>query len=146
MRYVSHLIQHFRLHQWTVLVSSYPTDKDEDQDHAPTASIDSHTDRYCAILRVSPNWMKYTEEVKRDTLVHEMLHLITRDLRLRIEAFRGLLYRRTPSVALMAGMDIDSAEERMVDHLASTLSPHLPQYPGPLAAPIPTVRREKDWS
>lgn len=141
MRYVSFLVQHLNLQEWTVLVSHRPT-APEDGEPPDVAVIHSHDLRYCAVIQVCPSWTRRSPEVKRETLLHEMLHLMTKEL--RIAERRWTMAMEEPFRG-MAFIDISNNEERLVDRLASSLAPHLPQYPGPLTDPMPTVRRESDW-
>lgn len=140
--YVSYLLKEFRLTQWTVMVSGLPTEPEEEGDAAPHASIHTHDDRYCAVLQVHKDWSNYPTAHKTETLVHEMLHLVTRDLRSRMRFWCIVVAGKMGDLTGHMGIDADSAEERLVDHLATVIAPYLAQYPGPLSAPIPTVRRE----
>lgn len=141
LRYVSFLLGHFRLGEWTILLSAVPTMADDER--PDDANIHTYNLRYNAVLQVSPYWERMTDEDKREVLVHEVLHLWSRDLKLRQLEWCAKLSGDLPGYALS---DLSDTEERMVDRMASALAPHLPQYPGPLEDPIPNVRLDQGWS
>jgi hypothetical protein len=142
MCYVSFLLRHFNLQEWTVLLSLVPTVAEEPGERPDMAGVHTNNLRYCAVLQLGPRWAGANEDLRRETLTHEILHLMTREIRLRGTMYAMKLQGRAAGSAMC---DLDDTEERLVDRLASTLAPHLPQYPGPLSTPIPTVRLETDW-
>lgn len=141
MCYVSFLLQRFALTEWMVILLASPT-KGDDGEAAPSGEIHIQDERYCATLALSEQWTKYPMDVRRDVLVHEVLHLVTRPM-LRRATFWS---RSLPKAIRITGFgDMIDEEELLVDRLSGILAPSLPQYPGPLSAPIPNVRREGEW-
>lgn len=141
MCYVSFLLQRFALTEWMVILCSSPTTAD-DGEAPPSAEIRTQDERYCAVLALNERWTKYSTEVRRDVLVHEILHLITRPMLHRATFWS----RHLPKSLRITGFgDMIDEEELLVDRLSGILAPSLPQYPGPLSASIPNVRREGEW-
>lgn len=143
MLYLGYLLGYFHLEEWTVVLSDVPTKADEEGDSPPNAEIHTNDVRYCAVLQLGPNWPHLVDDAKRETLAHEVLHLMTKELRLFTNQW--LMQVKPPDFVGMALNQVGDAEERMVDRLASCLAPYLAQYPGPLTDLPTNVRREKDW-
>ena len=147
MCYVGELLVRMNLTEWTVLLSDTPTKGDGDEP-PPVAEIHMPSERYCATLQLTLRWPTLSDSAKRETLVHEMIHLMTRDMNDRAFMWMTVLDRMSSPSNLSIGhgmSDYSTAEERFVDRMANLLAPFLPQYPGTLTDVVPNVRREQDW-
>jgi hypothetical protein len=120
------------LQPWDVFVAAEATDSEDDD---AVASVHPTEGRRVAGVRIGPGWADQSAEVKRDTLVHELLHLVHRD---QTDIIRcGLAssgYLPQPTFDLL-WETFRLATEVMVDHLTGLLTPHLPEWHTEVAQP-----------
>lgn len=98
---------------WQVLVMEDPADEDD------LASISALDGKYTAQFWLASDWMRRTDDERRETVVHEVLHI----LHFRIN------HVLDDAAALLSERDREQLEKRyqretelMVDHLAKFLS------------------------
>lgn len=108
------------LRHWDVFLAQEPAEKDAN------ASIHPVRGRFVAGLRISVGWFDLDEPTKRNTIVHELLHLVHRD---QTEVIRcGLQdtgYLPGKAFTMMWRM-FELHTEAMVDHLATVLVERVP--------------------
>jgi hypothetical protein len=125
LRWVRYLLVTLRCSQWTVLLETEclaePGPDDEDYVHA---SVHTHSENNIAVLQLGHKWGEVSAGERRHTLVHEMLHLATKDW----DRVGSLWASRVPRQGGVALMQLGEASERTIDHLAFCLAPLLPQY------------------
>lgn len=88
-------------------------------DDRALASIHMVRDRHIAELSLSKEWMERTEEERMNSIVHEVLHLIHRDVDYMVERFESLTHAHEfEGVWSMYRRET----ELMVDYLATFMS------------------------
>jgi hypothetical protein len=111
--FASEVLTALRMPSWQVLVMEEPADED------CVASISTVEGKYTAQLYLASDWMKRTDQDRRETVVHEMLHLLHFRVNHVIEDAELLLREHEAA-------DLDRRYHRetelMVDHLAKFLS------------------------
>jgi hypothetical protein len=98
---------------WQVLVMEEPADED------CVASISTVEGKYTAQLYLASDWMKRTDHDRRETVVHEVLHLLHFRVNHVVEDV-ALLLREHEAAELDRRYHRET--ELMVDHLAKFLS------------------------
>ena len=98
---------------WTILVMEEPSDDD------CVASINWTYGKYTAQLYLCSDWMKRTDQDRRETVVHEVLHLLHFRVNHVIDDAADLM-REHEHDALYVRYRRET--ELMVDHLAKFLS------------------------
>lgn len=75
LRFITLARSHLRLDQWDIILMLEPPDDDDAiMDVTPTEN------HYSTQIRVSKEWPDLPDAVKKDTVVHELIHLLHRDL------------------------------------------------------------------
>lgn len=91
----------------------------EPSDDGALASIHTVTDRHLAEISVHQDWMNRTDDERMNCVVHEVLHLIHRDVDFAVGRFEPLVHAHEFSVV----WDLYRREaELMVDYLAMYMS------------------------
>lgn len=98
---------------WQILVMEDPADDDD------IAAISTVEGKYSAQLWLCTDWMKRTDHDRRETIVHEVLHLLHFRINHVFNDARGLM-RDHEHDALATRYRRET--ELMVDHLAKFLS------------------------
>jgi hypothetical protein len=115
--YVSEIQDALNVANWKVTIARDASDIDS------WADINPHEQNLTAELRVSHDFWRQTPEHQRETLVHEVLHLVTARLDQTVEALEDALGKVIWSVF---ERQFENATERTVDHLAKVIAPFLP--------------------
>lgn len=68
--FASEVLTTLNMPGWRILVMDEPADDDS------VASIDTVYGKYTAQVYLASDWMKRTDQDRRETVVHEMLHLL----------------------------------------------------------------------
>lgn len=147
MQYVDYLLIKFGLGMWTVVISDKPCAPTIEDDPAPAGQMITEDCRYTAILRLCKEWPDLACLVKQNVLVHEVLHLVTREMRSTNYGQASFLLP-DPKVSGFFLNRFEEAEERLVDHLTGILSPMLPPFPLPadhVNEREARVYQEGDW-
>jgi hypothetical protein len=101
-------------------------------DEEVQAHIEAERQRWTCHLYLSKEWMDWCDEHKTYILLHELLHIMQRDLDVLIEDFW-----QSPRVSSDDYVAYDKRYHRLVeqfvDRIASVLLGHVTTYPGPLA-------------
>lgn len=103
------------LPSWRIGVLEEPADGDA------LASISTVPGRWIAEVKLSDQWMKLSSDERRDTIVHEVCHLLHVGVNHVIEDAQSLMHDHEWD-ALNASYH--RATEYMVDHLAGFLDAH----------------------
>lgn len=98
---------------WQILISEEPTDEDD------IAAISPMDTKYTAVLYLASDWMKRSEEERRETIVHEVLHLLHFRVNHVFEDARNLMHDYEHDALQLR---YTRETELMVDHLAKFLS------------------------
>lgn len=111
------------LRHWDVFLAAAPAEKDVNASVHPTVG------RFVAGIHVAKDWLELDEAERRNSIVHELLHLVHRD---QTEVIRcGLQdagYLPDKAFTMMWRM-FELHTEAMVDHLAGVLAPSMPPAP-----------------
>lgn len=99
------------LDQWDVFLSLSSADL------STNASVHPVYGRRVVPVSVNPNWWSYTPDVQRNTLVHELLHVV--------HNAQTEVIRTSPSSVWM-WRTFERETELMVDHLAGVLDKYMP--------------------
>lgn len=67
--YLTTVRDRLRLNQWDITLMAKPAPKD------CHAAVQPQTNHHIAQMRLSREWMEMSEEQKKNTLIHEMIHL-----------------------------------------------------------------------
>ena len=120
--YVADLQIALNVANWKVTITR------EASDVEAWADINPHEQNATAELRVSHDFWRQTPDLQRETLVHEIIHLITARLDQTVEALADAMGK-----VLWAVFEPQfvNATERAVDHLAKVIAPTfpLPSFP-----------------
>lgn len=100
---------------WQILVMEVPVPDDEEA----WAMIDTVEGKYTAQLSLCSEWMKLDDRQRRETVVHEVLHLLHFRVNHVIDDARDLMHDHEHD-ALQKRYNRET--ELMVDHLAKFLS------------------------
>lgn len=121
-RYVAILQPLLRLHQWTIEVQfQYPNSE------SAIAESDVVRGRWLGTIRFNDVHFQHPPEEQRNTVVHELLHIVTcNERRVVWEAYECEVPGEKKSVAWKA---YDFEQEMVMDHLAAVLAPFLPLPP-----------------
>lgn len=121
--YIWDIRDRLNLHHWDTFLA------DEAAEKGTNASVHPVPGRFVAGIHVASNWLDLEESERRNTIVHELLHLVHRD---QTEVIRcGLQdagYLPNKAFTMMWRM-FELHTEAMVDHLASVLAPTMPPAP-----------------
>lgn len=109
--YIDQLKHLLGLSQWDVFLSATPSD--------PTTNASMHPvyGRHVCPVSVNRNWWTYTPEVQRNTIVHELLHIVHN---------RQTEVIRTAPSSMWQWRTFERETELMVDHLAGVLDQYMP--------------------
>lgn len=114
-----------RLSQWDILLmQEQPDDEDVILDMTP---VDNH---FTVQVRISRHWASQPVLVKQDTVVHELIHCMHRDV---TDIWFQMTHGNTAVSVDVNGLVQNAwrmAIERMVSHLARLISPTVPAWPG----------------
>lgn len=94
-------------------------DWDEQADEGNDGQVWRPTDYFRATILVGENWSKMTDAEQEQTVLHELLHLLLRDLRETFKRFDGQVHRDTYNALDETWMH---GEEGLVDRLAWSLT------------------------
>lgn len=143
LRYLSYLHAELQLGPWQIILSPEHTPDGEDDSKA-MASVDIADGRWIALVRLSAHWPLYNDRERTDSLLHEMLHLLTHEL---YQTARMWAMHMKP-VAVDAGlalMQLDQEEELLVDRLTALIGAGLKPYGTAPSATIANVRAQDGW-
>lgn len=109
--YIVQLARIMGLAQWDIYLSATPS--------APDANASVHPvyGRRIVPISVNSDWWTYSPQVQRNTIVHELLHVIHND--------QTEVIRTSPTSTWM-WRTFERETELMVDHLAGLLDEHMP--------------------
>lgn len=111
--YATSVLKTLGMAQWVVLIMQEPCDEEAQ------ATVQWVEGRYLAQIRLGENWMELRDEVRRNTITHEILHLVHSRVSDTIddahEFMRGHEYRPWRRRA-------QREIELMVDHFATALA------------------------
>ena len=120
-RYVAVLQPLLRLTQWEIDVQFQYPDSEE-----ALAESQVVRGRWVAMIRFNDKHFLNSPEEQRDTVVHELLHVVTaHERRVVWEMYECPL----PGDKSLAWKAFDFEQEMVMDHLATVLGPHLPLPP-----------------
>lgn len=123
--YIWDVRNRLNLGHWDVFLAAEPPDEEDEA----IASVHPVPGRWVAGVHVCPEWLTLDEAVKRNSITHELLHLVHRD---QTEVIRcGLQdaeYLPGKAFTMMWRM-FELHTEAMVDHLAGVLAPSMPPCP-----------------
>lgn len=111
--FAAEVLTALRMPAWTILVMEEPADDDD------LGSINYVEGKYTAQLWLSSDWMKRTDQDRRETVVHEVLHLLHFRVNHVIDDARDLMPNHEHD-ALQRRYRRET--ELMVDHLAKFLA------------------------
>mgnify|MGYP003555055428 CR=1 FL=1 len=111
-QYISHMAEALGLGNWHLILATEPCDNED-----AMAQVLTTEGRHVAKIRLNKEWMSYSLDDKRHTVVHELLHLYFDPL---TEALRLMLPHSGVGFALsgMINEAVRQAEELSVDDLA----------------------------
>lgn len=117
--YAEELSSHMGLADWTIEIRYDPTEVDV------YAEIECVYGQRLARIGLNPNWMTYTREMQRDTLVHELVHATLAPLsQMAYDMCDALTKNEAAQDAAKAALA--GCEEWVVDPISLALAPHLP--------------------
>lgn len=143
LRYLSYLHAELQLGPWQIILSPEHTPDGEDDDKA-MASVDIADGRWVALVRLSKNWGDYRDEERKDSLLHEMVHLLTHDL-FRTSRMWTIQHVAKNADAGVALVELDRQEELLADRLTVLLGRGLLTYGTAPSVAIPNVRAQDGW-
>lgn len=155
--YVENLLEILNLSEWVVILDSETTEendkrKGEEREEQPEllngpisaiASMTCLDGRFCAVLRVSERWSGMSLAIQRETLVHEVLHLVHNDM--AGIAYRGIVGNGKGTARNEFWDHFRDEEERAVDRLSGALVDMMPEWPPSEPAKWIRVRRPEEW-
>lgn len=105
--------------------------RDEPDDKDALAMVSPTDGRYWMTIRLGTGFFGTDAETQRNTLVHEMLHVLQRDMTDTIRIGGLLKQLGQPSYDILWGAFSD-ADEKLTDRLALIVAPllPLPDFPG----------------
>lgn len=120
IEYVWKLQGQMQLQEWRVYIQNEPPEPEGDQSVRARIQIFRNGSAE-AWLQVADSFWRLSPDSQRETVIHELLHVMHHDLRLAAEATSWTDY--VPhEAAFMAREMIDRAEERVVDRLTRVIS------------------------
>jgi hypothetical protein len=113
LQYATTVMKTLGMAQWVVLIQQDPCDEDA------YASVESVTGRYVAKVFLSDGWMDLSTDVRRNTITHEVLHLVHARIDAEIDDTQDLMHDH----------EFDAFKRRykretelMVDHFATFMA------------------------
>jgi hypothetical protein len=117
--YAEELASHMGLADWTIEVRHDPTEVDT------YAEIECVYGQRLARIGLNRNWLTYTREMQRDTLVHELVHATLAPLsQMAYDMVDALTENEGAQAAAKAALS--GSEEWVVDPISIAWAPHLP--------------------
>ena len=145
LKYLRYLLVALHCTQWSVMLAEECVPHEATAEEMGTyAIVHTSSDVNTAVLQVCDAWETISDVQRRQTLVHEVLHLVVKDLDRRANFWAHTL--ADDSIRTSVLMDIGNSVERTTEALALILAPHLMQYGDGIGSyPEATARREADW-
>lgn len=117
LRFLTLARSYLRLDQWDVILMKEPPEEDD-----VVMEVTPQANHFTTQLRVCKDWAKQPDSSKRDTIIHELLHLLHRDIS---DVFDDATYGNTAVSVDACGLINQRwtlAEERVVSHLSKLLA------------------------
>lgn len=117
--YTQELASQMGLADWTIEIRLDPTDSDT------YAEIECVYGQRLARIGINRNWLTYTRELQRDTLVHELVHALIAPLsQMAYDMVDALTENEGAQAAAKAALA--GSEEWVVDPISIAWAPHMP--------------------
>ncbi|MDF9718097.1 hypothetical protein [Nocardioides sp. ChNu-99] len=124
-QYVNTVRERLHLTHWTVWIAADPAEE------GVHASVHPTEGRFIAMIYFATDWRDQPEDILRNTITHELLHLVHRDQTDTIRcALQDSGYLPEKAFNLL-WRSFALHTEAMVDHLAGVLAPTMPPAPTP---------------
>jgi hypothetical protein len=113
LAYATNVMKTLGMAQWVVIIMHEPCSDDAN------ASVEWVDGRYVAQIRLSQDWMQLRDEVRRNVITHEILHLVHCRVSDSIDEGRDLMHAHEWSPYRRR---IQRETELMVDHFATFMA------------------------
>lgn len=107
---------HLRMDQWDIIIMNEPCDKEDDAEVTPQDNY------FCAQVRINEKWAELPPFVKKDVVIHELLHLLHREL---TDLWQQVTFQNKGMSESDAGLFQNFwfvSVERMVGHLSKIIA------------------------